>query len=59
MDKSKIKKPFFLTKDYWSKNGKDKQIAEAKYKLSGEKLERELDDANENFSEETIERYSY
>jgi hypothetical protein len=42
MDKSKIKKPFFLTKDYWSKNGKDKQIAEAKYKLSGEKLEREL-----------------
>ena len=24
-----------------------------------EKLERELDDSNENFSEETIERYSY
>ena len=27
--------------------------------LTPEKLEIELDDSNENFSEETIERYSY
>tara|TARA_B100001057_G_C22734017_1_gene905023 strand:- start:441 stop:959 length:519 start_codon:yes stop_codon:yes gene_type:complete len=44
MDKTKIKKPFFLTKEYWSTKGTEKQKAEAKYKLSGEELERKLVD---------------
>jgi len=40
----KVKKPFFLTKEFWTSKGKDKQIAEAKHSLSGEKLERKLVD---------------
>ena len=39
---TKINKPFFLTKDFWSLKGKEKKIAEAKHNLAGEQLERRL-----------------
>ena len=38
----KNKKPFFLTKNFWSLKGKEKKIAEAKHNLAGEQLERRL-----------------
>ena len=38
----KNKKPFFLTKDFWSLKGTEKKIAEAKHNLAGEQLERRL-----------------
>ena len=47
----KMKMPFFLTKDFWSKNSKERAIAKAKHDLAGEELERkivELDIENEN-----------
>ena len=38
----KNKKPFILTKAFWSLKGKEKKIAEAKHSLAGEQLERRL-----------------
>ena len=47
----KMKMPFFLTKDFWRKNSKERANAKAKHDMAGEELERkivELDIENEN-----------
>ena len=48
----KINKPFFLTKEFWTKSGQQKEIAKAKHTLAGEELEKKLIELDKDLNEE-------